>query len=115
MLDWARVIHEAIGIESPKIFVAVFALAGLLLFGFAGWVIDRGYRVRIREQSVHAAEPKNKPPPDQPKGQSKPPSNRKAKSQPSKRPSPQIIQNAPGGINSVVTGGNPTVTNTVVN
>ncbi len=115
MLEWARAIHEAIGIESPKIFVAVFALDGLLLFGLAGWVIDRGYRVRIREQSAHAAGPKDKPPLDQPKEQSKTPSNRKVRSQSSKRPSPQIIQNAPGGINSVITGGNPTVTNTVVN
>jgi hypothetical protein len=63
MLDWAKAIHEAIGIESPRTFVAVFALIGLLLFGFVGWVIDHGYRVRLRQQSVQAGSPQDKPPP----------------------------------------------------
>jgi len=49
MLDWAKAIHEAIGIESPRLFIALFALIGLLLFGFVGWVIDRGYRIKLRE------------------------------------------------------------------
>ena|ERR1700733_6482303 len=57
MLDWAKAIHEAIGIESPRLFIGVFALIGVLLFGLAGWVIDHGYRVRLREQVVHAASP----------------------------------------------------------
>jgi hypothetical protein len=55
ILDWAKAIHEAIGIESPKLFIGLFAVVGLLLFGLTGWVIDRGYRVRLREQIVHAA------------------------------------------------------------
>jgi hypothetical protein len=49
MLDWAKAIHEAIGIESPRLFIAVFALIGFLLFGLVGWIIDRGYRMKLRE------------------------------------------------------------------
>jgi len=60
MLDWAKAIHEAIGTESPRIFIAVFAIAGLLLFGFTGWIIDRGYRVKLREQpSIAGRTPSN--------------------------------------------------------
>jgi hypothetical protein len=56
MLDWAKAIHEAIGIESPRLFIGLSALIGLLFFGAVGWLVDHGYRVRIREQSVQAAE-----------------------------------------------------------
>jgi hypothetical protein len=63
MLDWAKAIHEAIGIESPKTFITVFALIGLVLFAFVGWMIDRGYRVKLRQESVHAASLQDKPPP----------------------------------------------------
>lgn len=55
MLDWAKAIHDAIGIESPRLFIAVFAFIGLILFGITGWFIDRGYRVKLKEQSVQAA------------------------------------------------------------
>jgi hypothetical protein len=51
MLDLAKLIHEAIGIESPRLFIAFFALFGLLGFGALGWIIDRGYRVKLQEQS----------------------------------------------------------------
>jgi hypothetical protein len=50
MLDLAKAIHEAIGIESPRAFIAVFALVGLFLFAGLGWIVDKGYRVRLREQ-----------------------------------------------------------------
>jgi hypothetical protein len=49
MLDWAKAIHEAIGIESPRAFIALFAIGGLVLFGFAGFIIDRGYRTKLRQ------------------------------------------------------------------
>ena len=62
MLEWAKAIHEAIGIESPRIFIAVFALIGCVLFAFAGWIIDRGYRAKLHEQNVQAASAQNKPP-----------------------------------------------------
>ena len=55
MLEWAKAIHEAVGIESPRLFIGVFALVGLVFFGAAGWIIDRGYRVKLREQKVQAA------------------------------------------------------------
>jgi hypothetical protein len=55
MLDWAKTFHEAIGIQSPGAFIAVFALLGLVLFGGTAWLIDRGYRLKLREQKVQAA------------------------------------------------------------
>jgi len=51
MLDWAKAIHEAIGIDSPRLFIAVFSLIGLLLFSGVGWVIDRGYRVKLKQET----------------------------------------------------------------
>lgn len=50
MLEWAKVIHEAIGIENPKVFITLFALLGFLVFGTIGWIIDKGYRARLRQQ-----------------------------------------------------------------
>lgn len=55
MLDWAKAIHQAIGIESPRAFIAVFALLGFLLFGAAAWIVDHGYRVKLKEESAAAA------------------------------------------------------------
>ena len=55
MLDWAKAIHEAIGIDSPRSFIAVFAVVGLLVFGALGWIVDKGYRVKLREQAVRPA------------------------------------------------------------
>jgi hypothetical protein len=55
VLDWAKFIHEAIGVESPRVFVALFALAGLLLFGSVGWLVDKGYRIKLRESTVATA------------------------------------------------------------
>jgi len=71
MLEFAKLIHEAIGIQNPKIFVAVFAIVGLLLFGTVGWLVDKGYREKLRQESeVHqsispatATEPQKPMPP----------------------------------------------------
>lgn len=63
MLDWAKAIHEAIGIDSPRVFIATFALFGLLAFGFVGWIVDHGYRVKLREETVKAASPLSPPTP----------------------------------------------------
>lgn len=57
MLDWAKAFHEAIGIESPGTFIAVFALLGLVLFGGTAWLIDRGYRLKLQQQKGQAAAP----------------------------------------------------------
>ena len=54
MLEFAKTIHEAIGIQSPRLFIAAFALTGMILFGLLGWVVDRAYRVKVAEQSSAA-------------------------------------------------------------
>jgi hypothetical protein len=112
MLDWAKTIHEAIGIESPRAFIAIFALFGLVLFGAIGWLVDRGYRVKMREQVVQAATqvspPANAPDPPKPRTETK-------KQAEPKKQVPAITQSAPGGINTVVTGGQPVINNTVIN
>jgi hypothetical protein len=54
MLDWAKAIHQAIGIESPRIFIGVFALLGFILFGAAAWVVDHGYRVKLKQENAAA-------------------------------------------------------------
>jgi hypothetical protein len=51
MLELAKLIHEAIGIENPKMFIGVFALVGLLGFGTIGWLVDKGYRAKLRQES----------------------------------------------------------------
>ena len=54
MLDWAKAIHQAIGIESPRIFIGVFALLGFILFATAAWVVDHGYRVKLKQENAAA-------------------------------------------------------------
>jgi len=49
MLEFAKIVHEAIGIQSPRLFIAVFAVFGLLFFGGIGWLIDKGYRVKLQQ------------------------------------------------------------------
>ena len=55
MLEFAKLVHEAIGIESPRAFVALWAIVGLVIFGCIGWLVDKGYRVKLQEQAAHAA------------------------------------------------------------
>ena len=55
MVELAKLIHDAIGIESPRTFIAVFAISGALIFGVLGWLVDHGYRVKIREEQANAA------------------------------------------------------------
>lgn len=55
MLEWAKVIHEAIGIEFPRLFMVTFALFGMLTFGCAGWLVDQSYRVKLRDETTKAA------------------------------------------------------------
>jgi len=51
MLDLAKLIHEAIGIESPRKFIVVCGLVGFVIFSFLAWLIDKGYRAKLIEQS----------------------------------------------------------------
>jgi hypothetical protein len=51
MLELAKLIHHAIGIESPRKFIAVCAIVGLVIFGCLGWLIDKGYRAKLGEQT----------------------------------------------------------------
>jgi hypothetical protein len=55
MLEFAKALHDAIGISSPRVFVLVCALVGAVLFGGIGWLVDIGYRAKLR-QEVHAAQ-----------------------------------------------------------
>src|SRR5689334_20264006 len=55
MLEFAKLVHDAIGIENPRTFIAVFALVGFLLFGTVGWLLDRGYRAQIKNESQKTA------------------------------------------------------------
>jgi hypothetical protein len=59
MLELAKLIHDAIGIESPRLFIGVCAFVGALIFGILlGWLIDKGYRVKLQEQQrIQAASP----------------------------------------------------------
>jgi hypothetical protein len=56
LLDWAKAIHQAIGIESPRLFIAMFACAGFILFGGAAWVVDHGYRIKLKQEQSAAPE-----------------------------------------------------------
>jgi hypothetical protein len=51
MLDWAKILHEAIGIQSPRVFIAAFALFGFVAFGAIGFFVDRGYRVKLQQDA----------------------------------------------------------------
>ncbi len=125
MLDLAKVVHDAIGIESPRTFIAIFAVIGLLSFGGLGWLIDKGYRVRLRQgapvgqQSMIAAVGPREPPPKtevpttpHAKPRMESPIQKKEKEKiVVPEPKPQTIISAPGGI--AIGGG--TVTNPTVN
>jgi hypothetical protein len=50
MLEWAKAIYQAIGVESPIRFILASALFGFLLFGGAAWILDRGYRAQLRQE-----------------------------------------------------------------
>src|SRR5262245_15334591 len=58
MLEFAKLIHEAIGIESPRVFIVVCALFGMISFSALGWLIDKGYRAKLKEEaSITRSEP----------------------------------------------------------
>lgn len=132
--EWLKFFYENAGHKHPTVsawgFLIVFAAVGWLVW----WRLDTQYNkdhpgdssvTRAATQIPEAPAPPDKPPPSTesvPKSKDLSPEVAKpkqaqAKKQDSPKPPPatQIIQNAPGGINSVITGGSPSVTNTVVN
>jgi hypothetical protein len=52
MLEFAKLVHDAIGVESPRTFIAIFALFGLVSFAVLGYLIDRAYRMKLREEAA---------------------------------------------------------------
>jgi hypothetical protein len=105
MMDWAKAIHTAFGIEFPRLFMTSFAILGAILFGFVGWVVDRDYRV-AQEQAAQQAVQAAKLAASQ-QSRAKPPSPKSVKG----KTSPQHIQQSSKGSNSpnIVTGDNSTI------
>ncbi len=54
LLELARLLHDALGIESPREFIAVCACIGLVIGAGLGWLIDKGYQAKLVEQSKPA-------------------------------------------------------------
>jgi hypothetical protein len=54
MLELARLIYEAIGIQSPRKFVLVCAVVGALIFSGLGWLIAKGAETKLKQQTKSA-------------------------------------------------------------
>ncbi|SRR5258708_24939897 len=48
MLELAKAVHSAIGTDSPRLFICVFAVLGALLFGGIGWIVDQGFQKSLK-------------------------------------------------------------------
>jgi hypothetical protein len=57
MLEFAKLVHQIIGVSSPRLFIMLFALSGLVLFGGVGWLIDKGYRMQLAKESSRVIQP----------------------------------------------------------
>lgn len=53
MLDLAKMIHEAIGTEYPRLFMITLGVIGLIL----GWIVDKQYRAKIQNDQAQIASP----------------------------------------------------------
>jgi len=53
MLEIAKLIYDAIGIESPKKFIVVCAIFGAIVFSGLGWLIAKGAQAKNAE--IHPA------------------------------------------------------------
>jgi len=49
MLEIAKLIYDAIGMESPKKFIVVCAILGAIIFSGLGWLIVKGAQAKTRE------------------------------------------------------------------
>jgi hypothetical protein len=52
MLELAKIIHEAIGIQSPRLFIALCFLLFGTIGGGLGWAIDKGYRMKLAQDQA---------------------------------------------------------------
>ena len=52
MLELAKIIHEAIGIQSPRLFIGLCILLFGIMGGGLGWAIDKGYRTKLSQEQA---------------------------------------------------------------
>ena len=52
MLELAKIIHEVIGIQSPRLFIGVCILLFGIMGGGLGWAIDKGYRTKLAQEQT---------------------------------------------------------------
>lgn len=52
MLELAKIIHEAIGIQSPRLFIALCFLLFGTMGGGLGWAIEKAYRVKLAQDQA---------------------------------------------------------------
>jgi hypothetical protein len=51
MVNFAKLLHDALGIESPKAFVIWFAIFGFFVFGVLGFLVSKAYQGDLRRQA----------------------------------------------------------------
>jgi hypothetical protein len=44
MIAFAKLLHDVLGIESPKAFILIFAVFGFVVFGFVGYLVSKQYQ-----------------------------------------------------------------------
>ena len=52
MLEYAKMIHEALGFEFPRLFMISLGVIGLLGGSSLGWLIDRQYRSKLQKEQA---------------------------------------------------------------
>lgn len=52
MLEYAKFLHELLGIQSPRLFIVTFGLIGFAIFTGLGYLVDRGYRTKLRQDAT---------------------------------------------------------------
>src|ERR1039458_4126895 len=54
MLELAKLIHEAVGIQSPRLFIGLCILLFGIIGGGLGWAVDKGYRIKLAQEQAAA-------------------------------------------------------------
>jgi hypothetical protein len=54
MVNLAKLLHSAFGVESPRAFVILFAISGAIAFGVVGYLVSREYKEDLRRQESKA-------------------------------------------------------------
>jgi hypothetical protein len=57
MVNFAKLLHSAFGVESPRAFVILFAISGAIAFGCIGYLVSRAYKEDLRRQEESKAAP----------------------------------------------------------